>query len=102
MPPSPSDASWALGDGGAWKSANDFPTYAIMPVSGGILVEQLGLYSGNVTDTPYGSELSGMLNAFDYVRLWAGVRTGESPSFMSFYRWVHPLVQMLTDDSNQQ
>jgi hypothetical protein len=84
MPPAASDASWALGDGGAWKSANNFPTYAIMPVSGSILVEQLGLYSGNVTDAPKGSALASMLNPTDYVRLWAGIRTGGSSFHYTF------------------
>jgi hypothetical protein len=84
MPPPMNDASWGLGDGGTWKAANNFPTYAIMPVSGGILAEQLSVYSGNVTDAPYGQELSSMLNPTDYVRLWARVRIGKplNPPFL--------------------
>lgn len=77
MPPPASDASWALGDGGAWKKANEFPTYAIMPISGSILVEQLSLFSGNITDAPDGEDLASMYRATDYVRLWTTIRTGE-------------------------
>lgn len=86
MPPTMNDASWGLGDGGSWKSANNFPTYAIMSVSGGIIVDQLGLYSGNITDVPHGHELASIFSPTDYVRLWATVSTGEvsSPGSISF------------------
>lgn len=76
MPPPMNDASWGLGDGGGWKSSNNFPTYAIMSVSGSIITKQLSLYSGNITDAPNGHELSSMFSPTDYVRLWATVNTG--------------------------
>jgi hypothetical protein len=81
MPPLMNDARWALGDGGAWKSANDFPTYAIMSVSGNITMGQLSLYSGNVSEVPHGDAIAALNNPLfqptDCVRLWARIKTGE-------------------------
>lgn len=77
MPPVMNDPSWYLGDGGSWKVDNKFPTYAIASVSGGIIAQQLGLYSGNITDVPHGQELASEFPPTDYVRLWATVNTGR-------------------------
>lgn len=79
MPPVMNDASWGLGDGGAWKTDNDFPTYAIMSASGGVIMTQLSLYSGNLTDAPQGNDLLELGLDFkptDYVRLYATIATG--------------------------
>jgi hypothetical protein len=76
MPPIMNDPSWGLGDGGSWKSANNFPTYALASITGSIIVDQLSKYSGNITDAPNGHELASIYNPTDYVRLWSTVNTG--------------------------
>jgi hypothetical protein len=76
MPPIMNDPSWGLGDGGSWKSANSFPTYAISSVAGAKVVVELSRYSGNITDAPHGHELASMFSPTDYVRLWSTVDTG--------------------------
>ena len=90
MPPPMSDASWGLGDGGSWKSSNNFPTYAIMSASGGIIAQQLSLYSGNLTDVPYGHDLSAIFSPTDYVRLWATVSTQAGSQLPSL--WVFLVI----------
>jgi hypothetical protein len=86
MPPVMNDASWGLGDGGAWKTNNNFPTYAIASASGGIIMKELSLYSGNLTDVPQGDSLLELGMDFkptDYVRLYATITTGQSLNFSS-------------------
>jgi hypothetical protein len=76
MPPIMNDPSWGLGDGGSWKSANNFPTYALASITGSIIVDQLSKYSGNITDAPNGHELASIYSPTDYIRLWSTVNTG--------------------------
>ncbi|KAF2112181.1 hypothetical protein BDV96DRAFT_634379 [Lophiotrema nucula] len=90
MPPTLNDPSWTLGDGGQWRSANNFPTYALAPVSGGIVMQQLGLYSGNITDAPHGEELASLFSPTDYVRLWATVNTTSGSQLPSL--WVFLVI----------
>lgn len=87
-PPVLNDASWNLQDGGSWQSANNFPTYALSPMTGSVIMDQLGKYSGNVSDVPNGDVLSQTHNATDYIRLWSSVSTGEYGS---------QSIQILTD-----
>ncbi|KAF2006720.1 hypothetical protein P154DRAFT_529735 [Amniculicola lignicola CBS 123094] len=87
MPPIMKDDSWLLGDGGAWQTDNTFPTYALAPISGTIIMDQLSKYSGNVSDAPNGKELSELFKPSDYIRLWATVNTetsGQLPSLWVF------------------
>jgi hypothetical protein len=76
-PPVLNDASWNLQDGGSWQAANNFPTYALSSMTGGIVMEQLDKYSGNLSSVPHGDVLSQRYDSTDYVRLWATVSTGE-------------------------
>lgn len=89
MPPIMNDLSWGLGDGGSWKSANNFPTYALSSASGGIIVDELSQYSGNITDAPNGHELVSMFSPTDYVRLWATVNTG-------WWHCTHCILMLIT------
>jgi hypothetical protein len=86
-PPVLNDASWNLQDGGGWQSANSFPTYALSSTSGDNIMDQLSLYSGNLTDVPFGPQLADVFDHTDYVRLWATVDTdsgGQLPSLWVF------------------
>jgi hypothetical protein len=76
-PPVLNDASWNLQDGGSWQSANSFPTYALSAMTGNNIMDQLNMYSGNVSSVPHGDELSQIYGSTDYIRLWATVSTGK-------------------------
>ncbi|EEP81743.1 predicted protein [Uncinocarpus reesii 1704] len=57
--PPPADApEWDLGDNDQWKSEHKFPAYAIPGAFGTSLMEQLSLYSGNLSDAPQGPYLT--------------------------------------------
>jgi hypothetical protein len=76
-PPVLNDASWNLQDGGGWQAANIFPTYALSSMTGNNIMDQLTLYSGNLSDVPHGDELAQVYDPSDYIRLWAAVSTGK-------------------------
>jgi hypothetical protein len=87
LPPPVSDTSWSLQDGGQWKSANDFPVYAIPGMLGTFLLNELALYSGNMSEVPFGEELVTIYNPHDSVKLYARMTvssTGGIPSLWVF------------------
>ncbi|CAI6339341.1 unnamed protein product [Periconia digitata] len=93
MPPIMNDPAWLLDDGGSWKSLNSFPTYALSSTSGNTIVQELGLYSGNITKAPYGDDVLSMNPDFrvtDYLRLWSTVNTDPGNQLPSL--WVFLVI----------
>jgi Ring finger domain len=90
-PPAPGDSSWSLDDGGQWKETNQYPVYAIPSVMGGIVMQELGLYSGNMTDVPYGDDLVTMYDPRDFARLYTDISLGSGgPALPSL--WVFLII----------
>ena len=90
-PPPPTDPSWSLDDGGEWKETNQYPVYAIPSVMGGIVMQELGLYSGNMTDVPYGEDLVDMYDPRDFARLYTDITIGSNgPQLPSL--WVFLII----------
>lgn len=75
-PPS-SSSIWDLGDGGSWRTKNQYPVYAIPGHLGRQLVRQSSMYSGNMTTVPYGHDIASLPNIDprDYVRLYTEIDT---------------------------
>lgn len=71
------DAAWNLEDGGSWQSLNNFPTYAVSSMTGSNIMDQLNLYSGNLSQVPHADQLSQLYDKTDYIRLWANIGTGQ-------------------------
>jgi hypothetical protein len=90
QPPVLNDPSWSLQDGGEWQSKNTFPTYALASTTGGLIMQQLSMYSGNLTDAPFGDQLAESLDRRDYVRLWATVSTDTGAQLPSL--WVFLVI----------
>lgn len=91
LPPTANDAVWSLGDGGQWKSENRFPVYAVPTNEATLLMYQSSLYSGNMTDVPYGHALTETYDSRDYVRLFMNIDTGAGgPNLPSL--WVFLLI----------
>ncbi len=90
--PHASSATWNLQDGGAWRSRHQFPVYAIPGFLGSSLMHELSLYSGNMTDVPYGHELTELpgVDPRDYVRLYTEI--GLSTQTVLPTLWVYFLV----------
>ena len=90
-PPQPGDAAWSLNDGGKWKSVNNYPVYAVPGVMGSILIHELALYSGNMTDVPYGDELTQIYDPRDFARLYTDISLGGGgPQLPSL--WVFLII----------
>jgi len=89
-PPVLNDPSWNLGDGGSWQRSNTFPTYALSSLTGANIVDQLALYSGNLSTVPHGDALSREYAASEYVRLWATVTVATGTQLPSL--WVFLVI----------
>jgi len=72
--PEPEDDSWSLDDGSHLGiSYNPFPIYAITADDGTELLNQMALYSGNMTSVPNGNLLATQYDRRDFPRLFAHV-----------------------------
>lgn len=91
-PPSADSDAWDLEDGGAWKSDSHFPVFAISGGYGQGLMEQLGLYSGNLSEVPYGANISSVFDADidDYARIWTQITCSEQSTLPEI--WVYFLI----------
>lgn len=83
---------WDLHDGDHWKSQNHFPVLAISGLAGQAMMHQLSLYSGNLTEVPYGDNITSIYDsdADDYVRIWTQIYVSTSSNIPSI--WVLVLV----------
>jgi hypothetical protein len=80
-PPPPANSSaWDLGDGGGWMVDNKYPVWAISGLDGLRITRASGQYSGNLTQVPYGANLSTIYDVKDYVRLASRIVIGEPSS----------------------
>lgn len=89
-PPSANSGVWELNDEGRWKTQTHFPVFAVSGLYGQELMEQLGLYSGNLSEVPYGQNISSVYDADpnDYVRIWTQITCSEDtnlPSIWAFF-----------------
>jgi hypothetical protein len=75
--PKSDDDRWSLGDGGKWKKDNKFPVFAISGQSGGTILRNMALYSGNLTNVPYGHVLADEFPPTAYVRLAGNISMGR-------------------------
>ncbi|KAK4503927.1 hypothetical protein PRZ48_004842 [Zasmidium cellare] len=89
-PPDESDPVWDVNET-RWKQENGFPVYAIPGQNAQILLEASAAYSGNMTDVPFGHQLTEYYDSRDYVRLYVDIDTGSSGSTLPSL-WVFLLV----------
>ncbi|KAJ4988852.1 ring finger domain-containing protein [Stagonosporopsis vannaccii] len=90
QPPVLNNPAWDLQDGGMWQQDNTFPTYALSSTSGNTVMDQLNLYSGNLSTVPNGDELGRIFDSTSYVRLWATVSTDSGGTLPSL--WVFLVI----------
>lgn len=90
QPPVLNNPAWDLQDGGMWQQDNTFPTYALSSTSGNNVMDQLNLYSGNISSVPNGEALETIYDDTAYVRLWATVSTDSGGSLPSL--WVFLVI----------
>ncbi|KAH6643087.1 hypothetical protein C7974DRAFT_116962 [Boeremia exigua] len=90
QPPVLNNPAWDLQDGGMWQQDNTFPTYALSSISGNNVMDQLDLYSGNISTVPHGDQLARIFDDSSYVRLWATVSTDSGGTLPSL--WVFLVI----------
>lgn len=91
IPPKANDPAWNLGDGGQWKSVNEYPVYAISSSAASEILAASALYSGSLLEVPFGPNLSAAgFPKSDYVRLLMEIETGGSNNLPSL--WVFLLI----------
>jgi len=90
--PESSSGAWDLQDGGAWRTHHQFPVYAVPGALGSTLMHQLSLYSGNMTEVPYGHQIAELpdVDVRDYVRLYTEIGLSTKTVFPTL--WVYFLV----------
>ncbi|RFU25745.1 hypothetical protein B7463_g10591, partial [Scytalidium lignicola] len=92
QPPPVSSPVWGLHDGGRWKMETDFPVYAVPGSTGAHMLYESSLYSGNLTDIPFGHDISELpgIDPRDYVRIYTELGLSSSSSLPSV--WVFLLI----------
>ena len=78
---------WNLDEDGSWKSVNRFPVFAVPGLEGQQMMDQLSLYSGNVTEIPHGDEITDLYgpNPRDYVRIWTELELTNPTSSIALW-----------------
>lgn len=91
-PPDVDDRIWNLNDHGAWKQSSKFPVYALSASAGSSMMTQLGLYNGNLSAVPFGSNITTLYspNENDYIRIWTKIHVSTSSALPTI--WVFILV----------
>ncbi|KAI1329686.1 hypothetical protein F5Y16DRAFT_79066 [Xylariaceae sp. FL0255] len=97
QPPKAESELWELDDSGAWKSNVRFPVYAVSSGSGKRMMQQLSLYSGDISTIPNMDEINRTytLEPDSSVRIWAelSVKIGSSP--LSLWELILIIIAVL-------
>ncbi|KAI3322680.1 hypothetical protein HD806DRAFT_523006 [Xylariaceae sp. AK1471] len=97
QPPEAKSALWELNDGGAWELSSHFPVYAVSPASGRRMMKQLSLYSGDLSQVPFASQINQTYspNPSDYVRVWTQLSVSPEPSSLAIWAFVLIILGVL-------
>ncbi|KAB5578430.1 hypothetical protein GE09DRAFT_1168993 [Coniochaeta sp. 2T2.1] len=97
-PPSGKSSVWNLGDNGRWKTETRFPVLAVSGLNGAELMEQLSLYSGNLSEVPYGRNISTLYDADpnDYCRIWTQITVGQDDTLPGIWAFFLIVIGVLT------
>ncbi|KAK3987022.1 hypothetical protein QBC44DRAFT_129377 [Cladorrhinum sp. PSN332] len=91
-PPSADDPQWAIEEETEWRAQTGYPVYAVSALAGQLMMQHISLYSGNLTEVPFGQNISDRFRAdpADYVRIWAELTISTSHSGLA--TWVYVLI----------
>jgi hypothetical protein len=90
QPPPADDPAWNLMDGGRWQGDNQYPIYALSGTTGAFVVEQLALYSGNISTAPNSDILVPEYGEDNTIRLLARIDVSGGPGIPSL--WVFLII----------
>ncbi|KAL1901893.1 hypothetical protein Sste5346_001598 [Sporothrix stenoceras] len=96
-PPGPDSDVWDLQDNGAWKLDNHYPIFAVSGALGQEMMYQLSLYSGNLTDVPFGENISQLYNPDpdDYVRIWTELTVSTPTGLPNVWVFILAVIGVL-------
>ncbi|KAK4195827.1 hypothetical protein QBC40DRAFT_288359 [Triangularia verruculosa] len=91
-PPAAESELWNIAEEFEWKAQSGYPIYAISSMAGQVMMQHLSLYSGNLTEVPFGNNISARFQAEpeDYARIWTELVISTPPS--SFATWLYFLI----------
>ena len=92
-PSPPADSSdWYIQDGADWMTQTNYPVFGISGMAGELMMQHLSLYSGNMSEVPFGRNITERFLADneDYLRIWTEIDVSTSP--MAFGTWVYFLI----------
>ncbi|KAL9597547.1 MAG: hypothetical protein Q9179_004234 [Wetmoreana sp. 5 TL-2023] len=87
-PPPISDPMWGLGDGGSWKSKNNYPVYAVSGLDGSSIMNALAQYSGALLDAPNGTLLQDEVGRSHQARMYAVIELSNTTSLPSLWAFL--------------
>ncbi|KAJ4296976.1 hypothetical protein N0V88_003892 [Collariella sp. IMI 366227] len=91
--PPPSDSPlWHIQGNANWMGQTGYPVFAVSGMVGEIMMQHLSLYSGNITQVPFGEDITDrfMTDPEDYVRIWTELELVVDA--MNFSAWMYFLV----------
>ncbi|KAI0975491.1 hypothetical protein F4678DRAFT_326940 [Xylaria arbuscula] len=97
QPPEAESELWNIDNGRSWKQSNHFPVYAVSSSSGGRMMQQLSLYSGDLSEVPYADEINKTYspNPADYVRIWTQLTVAPESSLLAIWALVLIILGVL-------
>lgn len=95
--PDSGDSTWSLDSddsSNSWMSKYHYPIYVIPGSSGMEMMHELSLYSGNLTQVPYGANISAIYHpdSADYVRIWTELRVAYDSPTLPIWAWILIIV----------
>lgn len=89
IPPLVNDEVWDLHDGGRWKAQSKFPVYAIPGAGGAAIMQQMGQYSSNSSNSKIADILAQEeFDASDYVRLYTAFGTSDASNLPTLWAFL--------------
>ncbi|KAK4242710.1 hypothetical protein C8A03DRAFT_40052 [Achaetomium macrosporum] len=91
-PPPADSPEWYIEDGADWTTRTGYPVFAVSSMVGQVMMQHLSLYSGNMTQVPFGQNITDrfLSDPEDYLRIWTELNVSTPPS--AFATWVYVLI----------
>jgi hypothetical protein len=92
-PPLPADSpAWYIEDRADWMTQTSYPVYAVSGMAGEVMMQHLSLYSGNMTEVPFGHNITERFQSDpgDYLRIWTELDISTQTA--AFATWVYALI----------
>lgn len=91
-PPAADSPAWHIHGNADWISRSRWPIFALPGLVGQIMMQQSSLYSGNLTEAPFGRNIANRFGSDpeDYLRVWTELVVSTPP--VPFSTWVYLLI----------